>query len=84
LYRLKRLVGLQAGHPFGSPAAVKKIVHAATVDSIAEIMGTVEVFGEREARMDARMDFISYTHVSRHKCAHFHAHTNHADEHTHS
>jgi hypothetical protein len=39
-------MGLKAVHPFGLREAVEKMVHYACVDSLAEIMGTLSVFGE--------------------------------------
>jgi hypothetical protein len=46
LHRLKLKMGLKSVHPFQSREVIEKIVQYACADSLAEIMGTLAVFGE--------------------------------------
>jgi hypothetical protein len=44
-YRLQLKMGRKTVHPFESREAIEKIVHYACVDSLAEVLGTLSVFG---------------------------------------
>jgi hypothetical protein len=46
LHRLKLKMGFKSVHPFQSREVIEKIVQFACADSLAEIMGTLAVFGE--------------------------------------
>jgi hypothetical protein len=56
-------MGLKTVHPFGSREAIEKIVHYACADSLAEIMGTLSVFGEQKT--DIHTDSLSITLTQR-------------------
>jgi hypothetical protein len=88
LHRLRLALGWNTAHPFGTREAIERTVYYACADSLAEIMGTLCVFGKRS--IDTHIDHIERhyrTEVSEHKHDNVHAithtHTDTIHAHTH-
>lgn len=67
-YKLQLKMGLKPVHPFGSQKAIKELVHLASADSLAEILGTSSVFGKLET--DAHTESLRNRFAQAYKCTH--------------
>ena len=69
LHHLMRVLKRPSEHPFGSRHAVDHIVHYTCADFLAEIMGTLAVFGNSNAHTYTR----TRTHTKANSSTHAHA-----------